>query len=294
MASFGEQLRQARETQNITLQEIAASTKISSRALQALESEHFDQLPGGIFNKGFVRAYARYVGLDEEKMLAAYLAAAKTDGSSETDMQAMSSQITAAQAGRRDSGVNGTALIGIVALLVALGLGGVWLREHRREVREQAAEAATTTSTTAPAESKSPAPSPEPSPIAPAESTPAPATPATAGAPAIATPAATPAAPPAASQGSSQSAGPVEVSISATKQAWISVRSDGKLVDSLLLDPDVPSRSSRSYKAKEKLKIVLGNAGGVSVVYNGKPAGALGREGQTETVTFTAAGMEKH
>ena len=62
------------------------------RSLQALEDEHFDQLPGGIFNKGFVRAYARCVGLDEEKTLAEYLAAAKVPGP-EGDMQALSSQV---------------------------------------------------------------------------------------------------------------------------------------------------------------------------------------------------------
>src|SRR5207302_459969 len=43
--------------------------------LRALEEEHFDQLPGGVFNKGFVRAYARQVGLDEEEAVADYLAA---------------------------------------------------------------------------------------------------------------------------------------------------------------------------------------------------------------------------
>ena len=67
MALFGQNLRQARQARNITLQEIAATTKVSSRALQALEDEHFELLPGGVFNKGFVRAYARCVGLDEEK-----------------------------------------------------------------------------------------------------------------------------------------------------------------------------------------------------------------------------------
>lgn len=43
--------------------------------LRALEDEHFDQLPGGVFNKGFVRAYARQVGLNEEEAIADYLAA---------------------------------------------------------------------------------------------------------------------------------------------------------------------------------------------------------------------------
>ena len=86
-----------------------------------------------------MRAYARYVGLDEEKMLAAYLAAAKVDGSPETDMQAMSSQVATARAGARDSSVNGTTVVGILALIVALGLGALWLREQRKEAREQAA-----------------------------------------------------------------------------------------------------------------------------------------------------------
>src|SRR5216683_2565670 len=73
--SFGEKLRKEREQRKITLDDISSSTKISTRMLRALEEEHFDQLPGGVFNKGFVRAYARQVGLDEEESVADYLAA---------------------------------------------------------------------------------------------------------------------------------------------------------------------------------------------------------------------------
>ena len=60
----------------ITLEEIADSTKIGTRSLRALEQEDFDKLPGGIFNKGFVRAYARYLGIDEEQAVTDFLAAA--------------------------------------------------------------------------------------------------------------------------------------------------------------------------------------------------------------------------
>jgi len=91
VASFGQKLRQAREARNITLQEIADTTKIGTRALQALEWERFDQLPGGIFNKGFVRSYARCVGLDEEETVAAYMEAAKVPPP-ETDMQTLAVQ----------------------------------------------------------------------------------------------------------------------------------------------------------------------------------------------------------
>src|SRR6476646_254524 len=75
MGSFGERLRREREMRGITLEEISESTKISQRHLQAVENEDFNLLPGGIFNKGFVRAYARYLGIDEDQAVADYVAA---------------------------------------------------------------------------------------------------------------------------------------------------------------------------------------------------------------------------
>jgi hypothetical protein len=72
VATFGEKLRQQREQRGISLEAISKTTKISTRLLRALEDERFDQLPGGVFNKGFVRAYARQVGLDEEEALGDY------------------------------------------------------------------------------------------------------------------------------------------------------------------------------------------------------------------------------
>ena len=73
--TFGERLRREREMRGIKLEEISESTKIGKRNLVALEEERFDQLPGGIFNKGFVRAYAKFLGLDEEQAVNDFLAA---------------------------------------------------------------------------------------------------------------------------------------------------------------------------------------------------------------------------
>jgi cytoskeletal protein RodZ len=75
LGAFGEKLRKQREQRGIALDAISNTTKISTRMLRALEEEHFDQLPGGVFNKGFVRAYARQVGLNEEEAVSDYLAA---------------------------------------------------------------------------------------------------------------------------------------------------------------------------------------------------------------------------
>jgi cytoskeleton protein RodZ len=75
VGSFGERLRREREMRGISLDEIGAATKIGTRSLKALEDEDFKKLPGGIFNKGFVRAYAKFLGINEEQAVADYLAA---------------------------------------------------------------------------------------------------------------------------------------------------------------------------------------------------------------------------
>ncbi|MGI8919258.1 MAG: helix-turn-helix domain-containing protein [Pyrinomonadaceae bacterium] len=71
-ATIGEQLRLAREERGIPLREISDETRISIRYLEAIESGDFKRLPGGIFNRSFVRAYARCIGYDEKKAVEAY------------------------------------------------------------------------------------------------------------------------------------------------------------------------------------------------------------------------------
>ena len=73
MSSFGETLRRERELRQISLREISEATKINLRYLDALERDDFRHLPGGVFNKGFVRAYAQFIGIDPETMVTAYL-----------------------------------------------------------------------------------------------------------------------------------------------------------------------------------------------------------------------------
>src|SRR5438132_2670586 len=72
MANFGASFKQARESKGISLDRIAAETRISTRFLLAIENEEFQLLPGGIFNRGFVRTYAEKIGLDPEQAVADY------------------------------------------------------------------------------------------------------------------------------------------------------------------------------------------------------------------------------
>ena len=75
-ADVGARLREAREARNMELRDIAATTKISIGALEAIEQNDFDPLPGGIFTRAFVRAYASEVGLDPEQTTRDFMAQA--------------------------------------------------------------------------------------------------------------------------------------------------------------------------------------------------------------------------
>jgi cytoskeleton protein RodZ len=83
--SLGEKLRLAREARGITLSEVAAQTRIASRYLEAIEADNYKPLPGGVFNKGFIKAYAKYVGVDEQEALSDYTAIVATQSESDED-----------------------------------------------------------------------------------------------------------------------------------------------------------------------------------------------------------------
>lgn len=74
MGAFGDKFRKAREQRSLTLEDVSNVTKIGSRMLQAIEDERFERLPGGVFNKGFIRAYAKHLGLNDEDAVTDYLA----------------------------------------------------------------------------------------------------------------------------------------------------------------------------------------------------------------------------
>src|SRR6478672_839423 len=87
LASFGEELRREREIRGISLKEIADATKISKRFLDAIERNDHRTLPAPVFTRGFVREYARYLGLSCEEMVNRYNFAAAGDDRIEKSAQ---------------------------------------------------------------------------------------------------------------------------------------------------------------------------------------------------------------
>ena len=80
--TIGEQLRLAREERGVPLREVSDQTRISIHYLEAIESNDYNRLPGGIFNRSFVKAYARYVGYDEKEAVEGYTRYMRAQGDS--------------------------------------------------------------------------------------------------------------------------------------------------------------------------------------------------------------------
>jgi cytoskeleton protein RodZ len=72
MGEFGQKFRKAREARELSFDDVSNVIKIGPKMLRAIEDENFDQLPGGVFNKGFIRAYAKQLGLNPEEAIAEY------------------------------------------------------------------------------------------------------------------------------------------------------------------------------------------------------------------------------
>ena len=137
MGKFGDTLRQEREFRGITLDTITRDTKISNRHLVALEQEHFEVLPGGVFNKSMVREYARVVGLDQEEWVGRYLSAHQSTKDNDEDgwmRFAENASKARADSGRRsrpDQRLRWTG-IGLLVLLVAGLSWFVWSYVHKK------------------------------------------------------------------------------------------------------------------------------------------------------------------
>jgi cytoskeleton protein RodZ len=265
MGSFGERLQREREMRGITLEEIADSTKIGTRSLRALEQEDFDKLPGGIFNKGFVRAYARYLGIDEEQAVADFLAAA-----GEAEQPLPSPKPTEKQVAYR-SGSRGWAVVLALAVLAAGG-SAAW----RMGWGPFAGHASPPVQTP------------------PVVQAPAPSTSATSVAAAPAGEASTQ---PSAAAGSEAASGPAGqpaseegfvVVLRAREDTWLSLTADGQPV----MEGVLAAAATREVRAKDSVVLKLGNAAGVEVSHNGTALPVLGRPGEVRTVTFTPQGPQ--
>jgi cytoskeleton protein RodZ len=250
MSNFGASFKRARESKGISLDQIAAETRISTRFLLAIENEEFNLLPGGIFNRGFVRTYAEKVGLDPDQSVADYERLVQIHEPPEA------SSMASPRSAKGDRHLYPLAIGGLVLLVVIFYL----ITRETSNVQ-----------TASPAPPPSAAAVAQPTPAAPA----APLTPPTT-APEVTSAAPEPE-PPIPTEA-------LRIDLEATETTWIKVGADGTSVDpGEILEPG----TTRHFTAQNSIFLAIGNAGGLVLKINDMPAKSLGKSGQVRELDIT-------
>ena len=132
-ASIGEKLRLEREAQGIALRDISEQTRISMRYLEAIETDDYRRLPGGIFNRSFIRAYAKFIGYDEDQAIEEYAQTLRDHGESADDeAKPFRSQVYTDDAAGQARSPMKTLLLAIIilAILSAVVWGGLYFYQR--------------------------------------------------------------------------------------------------------------------------------------------------------------------
>mgnify|MGYP000016030990 CR=1 FL=1 len=260
MATLGERLRAERERRGLTIEELARQTRIHARFFEAIERDDTSSLPGGFFYRSFIRQYARMLDLPEE----AYQGEIERSLAEETerpysvpDRHIDVPPLPAPGRSRKEEALWWAAraggLVAVLAICTAAYIG--W---ERWKSSLSAPPVTTTAEESGPQQAQPPASAP-PSVPASTPASPAPQTPA----PVI-------------------SAGAVRVIVRATDASWVGVWQGRKFLFGDLLR----AGETRGFGADDVLRVKIGNAGGVSVEWNGQPLPPFGPRGQVRTVEF--------
>src|SRR5208337_221014 len=237
------------------------------RFLQAIENEELSRLPGGIFSRSFVRTYARYLGLDEERVLADCQLAGQQKP--EVDIR----RITANRA-RPNGAASRTRLIAFLMAGVLLAIGYALFRHSRRVMEQQSS-----TPMVIPQSTTAPGTNPPPT----AAATTAPGT--LQGGPPSPGAKANPPNQSVTSEAASAVAAHTDLvlQVAATERVWVAVDADGKTVLQKVLNPN----EVENLKALDSFDVTIGNAQGVVLTLNGETLKPLGRRGEVKSIHLT-------
>lgn len=287
--TFGESLKREREMRGVTLEEVSGATRIATRFLKAIENEEWDQLPGGVFNRGFVRAVARYLGLDEENIVAEYTLAVG-------DRQPVPVWTGSPPAVTPDTPWLAW-IIGVV--FFAALLAGTWYGTKRilaRRAAKRAAQVATLNAAASPASLVAPPPASDSSagntaPAADAVSSTAPASAGATDAASAPTSIATSTA--ASISASTAAANPpapelFELKIVSDKRTKVTVVADKDVV----YDGNMKAGENHFFEATDHFQVSAKDAGVLHLEVNGKALAPIGPAGHSGKITLTRDAMK--
>jgi cytoskeleton protein RodZ len=268
---FGEHLKRERELRGVSLDEIAAATRIKTSFLEALENGRWNELPGGAFNRGFVRATAHFLGLNEDDMVAEY--ALETGGEPQAKVPSQPSG-----AMPRDYRPAFTAIATILALL----MGGAWFARHEISVRRQkrAMQVVAASAATVPSPTSAAAPNAT-NPVMSAPGAITGSSPTTSPTTNQLQPASDPAS---AIQPEATASLPLRLRLETSRTSQIRVTGDGKLLFRGRLHSDDP----KNFQARDEFEVTSNDANAVRLQLNGEAIpfdGSSGRRGSSVSIS---------
>jgi cytoskeletal protein RodZ len=305
MESVGEFFRQVRETKGLTVDEVASKTRIRTDFVKALEEGNFAKLPDQVFARGFVRSYARSLGLDEEDAIHRFVQSAgafyEKQGERERLRQRQVEEERRRKANRKAVGIAIAVAIATLIFLLSREQSSTLVRHSASDVPAPGKKSAPFAKDARDASSRQGLELPPP--IAPAvkQSEPA-AVPSKTSQDKVPAPPSPPAAvmarvqaqpeavsaqsPPSMGSdgplaglsvsGPAGSDGPLVLDLDATELSWVVVQVDAGSPQEALLRPGEKAQ----WKAQDQFTVTLGNAGGVRAELNGKPQRPFGPSGK--------------
>ena len=257
MDDFGGRLRQARERRGISLRQIAASTKISAAALEALERNDISKLPGGIFSRAFVKSYAVEVGLDPDDTVRQFVERFQQEAaapSTEAIAAAIPEEERVFEAQRRKA----ARTLGIVAIAVpVLAVAAYFVlrfRSHQSPPPQSAPPPSTQAvvpraETVPPPVAQTPPPSPPP-----------------------------------------VQARSINLDVHPTADCWVSLTVDGRKVFARVMK----AGERESHAIAREAVVEIGDAGAFAFSVDGRDGKAIGETGQVKTLKLTPSNAPQY
>jgi cytoskeleton protein RodZ len=289
MESVASYLKSAREKQNISLAQMAADTKISQHYLESLEEGRYMDLPGGMYNRAFLRAYCERFNLNQQEVLNRY----EAEISPPLD-RLMKSKV---HIPKEDRSLNLSPVL-IWSFMLLISATGLFF--SRKWIADVFSPYFSRKSIVAPSEIAKP-PTPAASVQVPPQVASPPATPDASPDSGSADSAVSDNALPANSLTPSSSSepkvsdftisnsgAPLRLEIGISEKCWVSIDRDGSPAVRRLMEPG----DIQSVEAKEQVFLIVGNAGGVRLKINGKPAKNLGRSGEVVRILINEKNLQ--
>jgi cytoskeletal protein RodZ len=235
--SFGKYLKRERESKKISLGEVARNTRVREHLLKAIEEDHYEVLPSATYVKGFLLAYAKYIGINPDDVVLRYESVLKGGPVTRPEVP---------PAKKISWNAKHFGMLGVIILISLIAFYFLFLRPSKPPVEPISEK---------PKVEKI-LPSPVPPQIAGTTSTPEEQT--------------------------------FSIQLKAVEETWIRIQINGQPEHEMTLKPG----ETTSHRALKRVHLLMGNAGGLDIIFRGKSLERFGKSGEVVTLIFTPEGVE--